>query len=131
MPIEGHNELEPVWGLTEVTMIRLPTSEWASADEQERLREICASAELSDDWPMRMSAIARNSTGFRRWLASLSKGTWEPPEGASITDKPKLDQVDFALPWCARLRWGSRWHTSVDVFLCATGGVAGVGWETI
>jgi hypothetical protein len=45
--------------------------------------------------------------------------------------KDRLGRVDFAMPWCARLRWGARNLDNVDVFIHATGGSGSVEWETI
>jgi len=126
-------EMEGFLGLTEITMIRLPTKYWASKQEQAELDAI--SSQEPEDWPLLLSRIARTSAGFCLWLDSL-RGGWTIPEDVSVTYPQRLAEVDFTLPWCVRLRWGGRISTSVDVFLHGTGAATScqrgaIDWQTI
>lgn len=120
-------EFEAVWGLREVTMIRMPTSTWASDIEQAQLNLIATT--LPEEWALKMDRVARCSAGFRNWLARLSEGDWRPSEDVSVTNPRELAAVDFRLPWCARLRWGGGVSHTVDVFLHATGGHGELEWD--
>jgi hypothetical protein len=55
-------EFEAGWGLREVTMIRMPTSVWASDDEQARLDLLAES--LPQDWPSRWTEWRGAALGF-------------------------------------------------------------------
>ena len=129
MDITQH-DLEVLLGLTEVVMIRLPLNEWINEDELAALTQIATSDPLPDNWPSLQSGVARSSPGFREWLRQLSRRKWEPSE-ADGRVKAKIADIDFELPWCARLRWGARNLKNVDVFIHATGGVNSIKWESI
>lgn len=121
-------DMEHFFGLTEVAMIRLSLTEWASPSELEELTQIATGDPRPDDWAELQSRIARKSIGFADWLRRLARREW-------ISDdehiKDRLGQVDFSMPWCARLRWGAGNLSNVDVFIHATGGAGSVEWETI
>lgn len=126
-------DLEHLLGLTEVTMIRLPLKDWASPDELKELKQITTSAPLPDGWAELQTKLARRSVGFAQWLRSLSAREWVPDERIRDSERIKADllRIDFALPWCARLRWGTGNVRNVDVFIHATGGSGPLEWETI
>jgi hypothetical protein len=125
------HEMEHLWGLTEVVMIRLPVEDWASEADVAALTAIAETDPLHEDWPIRQHAVARKSAGFTRWLRDLAAGKWKPRGEASDRVMERLAKVDFSLPWCARLRWGARYLKTVDVFIHATGNTDHIKWETI
>jgi hypothetical protein len=122
--------LEVLLGLTEVVMIRLPLKESVNKDELAALTQIATSNPLPDNWSSLQSEVARTSPGFHEWLRRLSRGKWQPSEADGWV-KAKIANIDFELPWCARLRWGARNLENVDVFIHATGGVNSIKWESI
>jgi hypothetical protein len=121
-------DMEHWLGLKEVTMIRLPLAEWASPAELEELEQIANRDPLQNDWVELQSKVARGSPGFADWLRRLTAREWIPNDQYV---KSRLDQIDFSMPWCARLRWGAGNVSNVDVFIHATGGSGDVEWETI
>lgn len=122
------HSMEHIFGLTEVTMIRLPLKEWASAGDIRDLEQIAQTDPLPAGWPDLNSAIARSSPGFAEWLRKLASRQWTP---TSDSTKEKLQRIDFSMPWCARLRWGAGNLKNVDVFIHASGSAGSVKWETI
>ncbi len=119
-------DLEHVWGLTEIAMLRIPLSLWASKEELNAIRSIQTTSPHPEKWPHKLSEIARRSEGFMELLRHLSSQYFD--KYAINTGALRLSEVDFELPWCARLRWSSAEH--VDVFVCVTGGVRNVSWQT-
>ena len=124
------HDLEVRLGLTEIVMIRLPLSEWVNEDELAALTQIATGDPLPENWPSLQSEIARASPGFREWLRRLSRRQWQPSQADGRVET-KIADIDFQLPWCARLRWGARNLKNVDVFIHATGGVNSIKWESI
>src|ERR1700726_4558506 len=100
MDINQRN-LEVLLGLTEVVMIRLQLEEWANEKELVALTNIITRNPLPDNWSSFQSEVARTSPGFQEWLRRLSRGKWQPSE-AEV--KAKIANIDFELPWRARLR---------------------------
>jgi hypothetical protein len=125
------NDLEVVWGLTEVAMLRVPIRAWADDVERARIHQIQHTEPLPVDWVRQLTNIARLSPGFSRFLRTLSSHVSSGLVLENLENADRLKSVDFSLPWCARLRWGARNSENVDLFVCATGGAAGVKWYTI
>ena len=124
------DDLEHIWGLTEVAMLRIPLSLWASEEELNAIRSIQTTSPLPDDWPRKLSEIARNSDGFVKFLRHFRSQSLDQYAIATNPSAPRLNEVDFELPWCARLRWSASYTERVDLFVCVTGGVRDVRWYT-
>ena len=121
--------LEHSWGLTEVARVRVPVASWASDHEQAAIQNI--QWHLPEAWPDRLSEVARNSLGFRRFLQAIQSKDFDQL-GFTLDEEvcKRLSGADFSLPWCARLRWGAKKSRTVDLFVCATGSAGNVKWYT-
>lgn len=123
----GLEDLEHILGLTEVAMIRIPISMWAS-DHERQLIEKIKKSDLPESRVREFTKIARLSPGFKSLLQNLSS-----KDGSRLTqfaNSEKLEGIDFSLPWCVRLRWAPKTDT-VDMFICATGEGGTIKWYTI
>lgn len=121
-------DLEAWWGLTEVAMIRVPVSFWASPQEQESIERVHKSDSPPEDKHYQFLRIARLSTGFRALLRDFASK--ERSRLLQFPNLTTLDGIDFSMPWCARLRWAGGAKT-VDIFICATGESGTIKWYTI
>src|SRR5947209_1990021 len=114
--IKGIRNLNMVWGLTEVAQLyRTPVAELVSEHEAAEIARLQARDPLPEGWPEELCGLVRASARFNEWLRTL------PSRDLPVSGGKKV-RVDPALPWCARLRWGARVGTTVDIFVCATAG---------
>lgn len=92
-------DMEHFFGLTEVTMIRLPMTEWASPDELKQLEQIATTDPLPDDWAELQSKVARRSAGFAHWLRRLAAREWSP----SDKDENVMSRLGHAAAACEQV----------------------------
>ena len=114
--IQGIENLNAVWGLTEVAQLyRTPVSDLVSEDEVAEIARLQARSSLPDSWAEELCSLVRASAQFDKWLRTL------PSRDLPVSGGRKV-RVDSTLPWCVRLRWGAHVGTTVDIFVCATAG---------
>lgn len=112
--IEGIENLNKIWGLSEVAQLyRTPLADLVSDAEAAEIESLQARRPLPDGWAEQLCALVRQSKNFKDWLRALPSRDL-PSMGA------KQSRIDPKFPWCVRLRWGAGAGETVDLFIYAT-----------